>query len=95
MNLNPPFDQPPTGGSAPEFIRLPKRGPCPYSGLSRAKLNQLILRCPANGFRPQVKSISLRRPGAMRGARLIVLSSLIAYLHSLVETSEDDGRCTS
>jgi hypothetical protein len=66
----------------PEFIRLPKSGLCPWTGLSRAKLNQLILPTASNGHKPPVKSVCLRKPGAIKGARLVHLSSLLAYLHS-------------
>jgi hypothetical protein len=63
----------------PEFIRLPKPGKlCPHTGLSRSKLNELILPCEANHFKPPVKSISLRKRGQVRGVRLIVFDSLIS-----------------
>ena len=65
----------------PEFIRLPKNGLCPWTGLSRSGMNDLILSTKANGNRPPVKSVCLRRPGAKRGARLIHLRSLLDYLH--------------
>lgn len=65
----------------PEFVRLPKPGQtCPWTGLSRSKLNELILPCSANGHKPPVKSISLRRKGSNRGVRLIVLESLISFI---------------
>lgn len=67
----------------PEFIRLPKSGvKCQYTGLSRSKLNSLILPSPANLYRPAVKSVSIRQRGATRGTRLIIFDSLVAYLHS-------------
>ena len=70
----------------PEFIRLPKAGTlCPRSGLSRTGLNLLILPCAANNFRPPVRSVSLRKPGQLRGTRLIVFDSLMTYLHGLEE----------
>jgi len=63
------------------YIRLPKPGQlCEVSGLSRAKLNELILPSERNNFRPPVKSISLRKPGHTKGVRLIVRESLLAYL---------------
>ncbi len=71
--------------SRPEFIRLPKGGLCPITGLSRSKLNQLILPCEQNDFKPQVKSVCLRQRGAATGTRLIVLDSLLKYLHSQIE----------
>ena len=68
----------------PEFIRLPKGGTrCPFTGLSRSKLNQLVLPCKENGFKPPVESKVLRNRGAIRGTRLIVFDSLINYLRSI------------
>lgn len=68
----------------PEFIRLPRPGAlCPWSSISRSKMNQLILPNPLNNFRPQVQSFSLRNRGQLKGTRLIVLDSLLAYLHGL------------
>jgi len=72
-----------------EFIRLPKKGLEPITGLSRAKLCELILPSKANGFRPPVKSVCLRRPGANKGARLIKLQSLLDYLNSRLEGGAD------
>ena len=72
----------------PEFIRLPKGGLCPYTNLSRSKLNQLILPCEQNDWKPKVKSICLRQPGAVKGTRLIVLDSLLEYLYSQLEVTE-------
>lgn len=55
----------------PEFIRLPRPGAqCPWTGLSRGKLNQLVLPCKENGFNPQ------------RGVRLVFFDSLMDYLKS-------------
>ncbi|HUJ12063.1 MAG TPA: hypothetical protein VL171_18800 [Verrucomicrobiae bacterium] len=66
----------------PEFCRLPKVGTlCPYTGLTRSKMNELILPCPQNGHKPPVRSLLLRQPGKARGCRLIVFKSLIEYLH--------------
>lgn len=70
------------------FIRLPKKGLCPYTGLSRSKLNQLILPCEQNDWNPPVKSACLRQRGALKGTRLIVLDSLLEYLYSQVEVTE-------
>ena len=69
----------------PEFIRLPKLGLCPITGLSRSKLYDLISPNEGNGFKPAVKSVSLRKPGQTKGTRLIVLQSLLAYLRGEVE----------
>ena len=68
----------------PEFLRLPKPGKlCPYTGLTRSKLNELILECKANSFNPPVKSVSLRGPDQARGVRLISFDSLVKYLSGL------------
>lgn len=68
----------------PEFVRLPRSGDREYyTGLSRSALYQLIL-----GERPAVKSICLRKRGAKRGTRLIVLHSLLAHLS---DAREADG----
>lgn len=67
--------------SEPIYIRLPRSGTrCPYTGLSRSKLNALILPGERNGYRPPVKSVSLRSKGALKGARLIFLESLLQHL---------------
>jgi hypothetical protein len=76
----------------PEFIRLPKGGHLePFTGLSRSKLNELILPSKANGFKPPVRSVSLRKTGQLRGVRLIVLESLLNYLRSKLEDSRSDS----
>jgi len=72
----------------PEFIRLPKSGLCPWSGLSRAKIYELISPNKANGGKPPVKSVSLRKVGAVKGTRLIVTESLLGYLRAQVEGGE-------
>ena len=63
----------------PEVIRLPKAGTlCAFTGLSRTKLWEIL--CTR-----KVKTVCLRRPGALKGARLVHLQSLLDYLHSLAE----------
>ena len=69
----------------PEFIRPPKLGLCPITGLSRSKIYDLISPNEGNGFKPPVKSVSLRKPGQTKGTRLIVLQSLLAYLRGELE----------
>lgn len=70
----------------PEWLRLPKSGErCAHSGLSRSALNELILPSSANNYDPPVKSVSLRKPGQIRGIRLIHAASLSVYLESLLE----------
>lgn len=71
------------GGSVhlPEFVRLPKSGTrCLISGLTRSKLNELILSHP-----PQVRSSVLKKRGAFRGVRLIHVDSLLAFIRSQTE----------
>lgn len=73
-----------TNSIKPEFIRLSKPGTlCPWTGLSRSKLNELILPCPANDHKPPVRAICLRKKGARRGVRLISHDSLLTYLRNL------------
>jgi hypothetical protein len=70
----------------PEFIRLPKPGASdPWTGLGRSSLNTLVSPCRENGYKPPVRSCTLRRRGTMRGVRLVDLQSLLAYIDSLVE----------
>jgi hypothetical protein len=82
----------------PEFIRLPKPGTlCRWTGLSRSKLNELILPSPLNSFKPPVKSLSLRNRGQIKAVRLIVLDSLLGYLRSLLEqqSTENHSECST
>ena len=68
-------------GGGPVYIRLPKPGEkCPITGLSRGKLNELILPNERNHFSPPVASKSLRKAGAQREVRLVLLESLMNYL---------------
>jgi hypothetical protein len=70
----------------PEWIRLPKAGTlCAWTGLSRSKLNELVLSTPANSHRPPVKSAALRQKGALKGVRLVHLRSLLDFIESNVE----------
>lgn len=70
----------------PEWIRLPKSGSlCPWSGLSRSKMNEIILPSRINGHRPPVLSISLRNRNQVKAVRLINFDSLSTYLLSLEE----------
>lgn len=64
-----------------EFMRLPKaKERDPLFGLSRSFLNQLILPCSDNGYRPLVRSHVLRRRGYRNGIRLIDVESLRDYI---------------
>ncbi len=73
----------------PVWIRLPRPSTfCPWTGLSRSKLNELILPCPANENVPPVRSVCLRQKGAVKGVRLIHLQSLLDYLSALDGTDK-------
>ena len=80
------FNKSETINIKPEYIRLPTRGLCPFTGLSRSKLYELILASETNNYNPPVKSVSLRKKGQIKGTRLIVLQSLLDYLKKEVET---------
>jgi hypothetical protein len=63
----------------PEWIRLPKEGlTCPFSGLSRSYLADLVRR-------RVVPSKALRRPGTIRGVRLICYEGLMGYIKNAQE----------
>jgi len=77
----------------PEWIRLPKSGRlCPHSALSRSKINELILPSALNNYRPPVRSACLRRPGALRGSRLIHLQSLLEYIDQMADAEAEKNR---
>ena len=78
-----PVTVPTPGPFKPEFIRLPKPGTtCPWTGLARSAMNELVLPTKANSGKPPVKSKVLRKKGATTGIRLIVFESLMEYLHA-------------
>lgn len=71
----------------PKFIRLPKPGSrCPWTGLSRGTLNDLIL-----GPTPPVRSLVIAQPGAQRGIRLIDFDSLLGHLEKLLRKQVADS----
>lgn len=75
---------PPEESQKPEWLRLPGPGKrCRFTGLSRSTLNELIIPSSANGQTAAVKSVVLRKRGAMRGIRLINYDSLMQYLSNL------------
>ena len=68
----------------PEWVRLPSpKGRCPHTGLSRSTLCELSVPCEANNGMPPVKSVVVRKRGAIRGIRLLSYDSLMAYLAGL------------
>ena len=81
-----PIEVPPVNQTAiPIWIRLPKVGKsCPYTGLSRSTLNNLVL-----GKNPPVKSVSLKmKRHAIRGCRIILLSSLLEYIEGMAAAQQ-------
>lgn len=64
----------------PEWIRIPRSGSCPWCGLSRSYLFALI----RDG---KIKSKVLRKPGNIRGIRLVLLRSVYDYIE---QEGEDD-----
>ena len=78
------YNKPPAG-PVPEFIRLPNPGTrCPYCGLSRTAMYRL---CTEGS----VRSKTLRKPGQLRGVRLIVYSSLMEYLSGCPDACGETG----
>lgn len=81
-------------GTSPhcEFLRLPPPGQqCPVTGLTRSFLNSLVLPCEQNGFKPPVRSFTLRRKGCARGVRLVDRADLIRYIREHVEPGFKQG----
>ena len=67
----------------PAYLRLPRAGTrCAVTGLTRTALNELILPTAANGYRAIVRSYSLKRPGQIRGIRLISLPDLVRHIEA-------------
>lgn len=64
-----------TSNIRPFSFRLPKSGVDPLFGLSRSAWNELVLPRPGNGFKPKIKSRSIKKPGAKRGVRVIFYES--------------------
>lgn len=86
--MNTTVLQPPasamTEAPKPEWLRLPAPGArCRFTGLSRSTLNELTIAGPANDGVPPVKSVVLRKRGALRGIRLISFDSLMGYLATM------------
>ena len=82
--LSAPLAVAPSVVTKPEWVRLPAPGTrCRFTGLSRSTLNELAIAGPANDGVPPVKSVVLRKRGALRGIRLISYDSLMGYLAEL------------
>ena len=71
----------------PKLIRLPTQGvPCEWTGLSRAKMAQLVVPSKENEFSPPVRSVSLGPDKDSKGwTRLIYFDSLMQFLDSKLE----------
>lgn len=79
-----------------EYGRLPAPGQRdPLTGLSRTTLSELVLPCCANGFKPPVRSVLLKKRGATRGIRLIHVPSLLEHLNCLAEETFASGQDNS
>ena len=80
----------------PEYVRMPKNKEREtYSGLSRPSLDRLVRPQKCNGFKPPVVSRIVRihgGKGASRGARLILLSSLLNYLARQPQQTKQTSR---
>jgi hypothetical protein len=73
----------------PIYIRPPRSGNCPFTGLSKSKIYQLI-----SGENPPVKSVSMRDGANARGTRLIHFQSLLDYIASFdSQNSKDKEKC--
>ena len=73
-----------TADVIPEWIRLPQPGKAdPLTGLRRNVLYDLI-------NARAVRSVSLRKPGTIRGVRLIETRSLLAYLDRLANEQANE-----
>jgi hypothetical protein len=79
----------------PFCFRLPKPGTVdPYFGGARTFWNQQVLPSEANGYRPIVKSIVMRQPGAKRGIRFILYDSAREFFLKLAqEQNVDEALC--
>lgn len=64
------------------WIGLPKKGPEPRCGMSRAMIYELIRA-------GKIKSSCIRRPGALTGRRLVWLPSLLEYIERNVQSPDD------
>src|SRR5437868_5144979 len=76
----------------PEYLRLPRPGiRDAFTGLSRSAMAEMVVPCDANGHKPPVKSLVLKKRGATRGIRLINYDSLLDHLRSLESQPEIAG----
>lgn len=71
-------------GPKPVWIRSPKHGTEPYTGLTRAKLYQLA----GEG---RIETRCLRETGRIRGVRLFSLQSVLAYIDRCPKGMKQEG----
>lgn len=71
-------------GRLPVWIRAPKHGLEPFTGLTRAKLYQLA----GEG---KILTRCLREKGRVRGVRLFSLSSVLGFIDSCPAGMEQEG----
>ena len=64
--------------SRDRWIRLPTKGRCPFTGMSRGWFYDAI-------GRGVIKSASLRKPGKLTGVRVVYLASVMDYIEKNVE----------
>ena len=57
----------------PVWIRSPKSGPEFYTGFSRSKLYE-------EAAKGNIRSVSIREPGQVKGTRLFELNSILAFI---------------
>lgn len=70
----------------PEWVPLPSpKGQEKFTGLKRGKLWLMSRPCAENGFKPPVKSVSLRPSGCIKGKILVHLPSLLRHLENLAD----------
>jgi hypothetical protein len=60
-------------GRLPVWIRSPKSGPEFYCGFSRSKLYE-------EAAKGNIRSVSIREPGQLKGTRLFELNSILAFI---------------
>ena len=70
-------------GNLPVWVRAPKRGHEFYSGCSRPKLYDWA----GKGF---IRSVSIREPGRIKGVRLFLLASILAFIERCETEAKSD-----
>lgn len=75
-----------TPPTAPEWLRMPLPGQCePFTGLKRSLLYELARE-------GSIRTVLIRKPGALRGVRLIEAASLFRFLQGLADEQNAGGR---